>query len=147
MTDTPFWERPLAELDAAQWEALCDGCGRCCLIKVEDADTGIVHGTRLACDALDLSTSRCSCYAERFRWIPDCINITLESLPELPWLPRTCAYRLRYQGEPLPPWHPLLTGEADSAVTAGVAACHFAIHESALTDPDAIGDHLLEGEL
>lgn len=114
-----FWELPLAQLSPEEWEALCDGCGRCCLHKVEDADTGEVEDTNVACQLLDTQTARCTDYANRKRKVPDCLRLTLKIVNRLDWLPNTCAYRLRANNRPLPDWHPLITGEADSAITAG----------------------------
>ena len=90
-----FWERPLEDLNPAEWEALCDGCGKCCLNKIEYEDTGEVDYTRIACRLLDGATCQCRHYATRFDFVPDCITLTPEKLPEVAyWLPRTCAYRL-----------------------------------------------------
>ena len=114
-----FWERPLAELEPAEWEALCDGCGRCCLHKVEDADTGEVEDTNVACELLDTRTARCTDYANRKRKVPDCLRLTLQIVDRLDWLPRSCAYRLRADGDPLPEWHPLLSGDSDSVIVTG----------------------------
>ena len=101
-----FWERPLADLNRAEWEALCDGCGRCCLHKLEDADTGEIEETNVACRLLDCSTARCSDYPNRKAFVPDCLQLTPSLAGKLPWLPETCAYRRRAEGEPLPRWRP-----------------------------------------
>jgi len=117
----PFWEKPLEDLTRAQWEKLCDGCGRCCLIKLEDEDTGAIHHTSVACKLLDQGSCRCGDYAGRKKIVPDCVRLTLEKLSKIKWLPPTCAYRLRFEGKSLPSWHPLLTGDPDSVHRAGVS--------------------------
>ncbi len=120
-TETPFWEKPLAELTRTQWEKLCDGCGRCCLVKLEDEDTGIVHHTAVACKLLDHDSCQCGNYPERRKFVPDCVRLTLKKMETIPWLPPTCAYLLRHQGKPLPPWHPLISGDPMSVHRAGVS--------------------------
>jgi uncharacterized cysteine cluster protein YcgN (CxxCxxCC family) len=116
-----FWQdKTLAELTLAEWEALCDGCGKCCLHKLEDTATGALLHTNVACRLLDLGSGRCSRYAMRLRWVPDCVQLTPSLVEDLRWLPATCAYRLRAQGQALPDWHPLLTGDPESAQRAGM---------------------------
>ncbi|HZV57912.1 MAG TPA: YcgN family cysteine cluster protein, partial [Sphingobium sp.] len=95
-----FWEQPLETLDRAQWEALCDGCGKCCLHKVEDAETGRVYATNVACRLLDRETARCSNYRHRRAFVPDCLRLTPAKLRTIEWLPQTCAYKLRAEGKP-----------------------------------------------
>ena len=124
-----FWERPVATLDRAQWEALCDGCGRCCLHKLEDEDTGEVLDTNVACRLLDLSTGRCSDYRHRKALVPDCLRLTPKLAAELPWLPETCAYRLRARGEPLPQWHYLVCGDREEVKRAGISVIGRAVSE------------------
>ena len=94
-TETPFWEQPLSDLTRAEWEQLCDGCGRCCLVKLEDEDTGAIYHTSVACKLLDQQSCRCGDYPRRRRYVPDCVRLTLEKLADIPWLPPTCAYVLR----------------------------------------------------
>ncbi|WP_043739749.1 YcgN family cysteine cluster protein [Thioalkalivibrio nitratireducens] len=130
----PFWERPLATLDEAQWEALCDGCGRCCLHKLEDEDSGALAHTWLACRLLDCATGRCSDYPTRHRQVPDCLRVTLETVAEYEWLPPTCAYRLRHRGVPLPDWHPLISGDPDSVRAAGVSVAGRVVREDEAPD-------------
>lgn len=117
-----FWEKkPLAKLSQPEWEALCDGCGKCCLNKLEDEDSGEVALTRVACRLLDDSTCRCAHYEIRHQFIPECIVLKPENLDtHAYWMPQTCAYRLLWEGKPLPGWHPLLTGDPDSPHKAGV---------------------------
>lgn len=120
--DKPFWEaKPLTELDSAQWESLCDGCGRCCLVKLEEEDTGLVHYTDVACRLFDAETCRCSDYTRRRRRVRDCLKLTPDLAQALSWLPPTCAYRLRAEGRPLPWWHPLVSGSAETVHTAGIS--------------------------
>ena len=114
-----FWELPLDALDRAEWEALCDGCGRCCLHKLEDEDTGAIALTNVACKLLDTETARCCDYKNRKAFVPDCLRLTLKLVVSVPWLPETCAYRRRAEDRPLPEWHPLLTGSAEAMVQAG----------------------------
>lgn len=116
-----FWELPLAELSQQEWEALCDGCGRCCLHKVEDEDTGEVAETNVACTLLDTRTARCRDYANRKSFVPDCLRLTLKIVDTVEWLPSTCAYRRRAANQPLPGWHYLLTGDRAAVARAGVS--------------------------
>jgi uncharacterized protein len=125
-----FWELPLDRLSRPEWEALCDGCGQCCLHKCEDEDTGAVYPTNVACKLLDLATARCSDYRNRKQHVPDCIKLTPASALTTHWLPVTCAYRLRAEGEPLPAWHYLLSGDAEAVHTAGVSVRGKAISET-----------------
>lgn len=120
MADTPFWRRKrLEDMSDAEWESLCDGCGKCCLIKLEDEDTGRVVHTCVACKLLDPLTARCSDYAGRRRHVPDCISLREVDILSLRWLPATCAYRRLARGQDLPEWHPLLSGDSDSVLRAG----------------------------
>lgn len=115
-----FWEHvPLAEMDSRQWEALCDGCAKCCVHKFEDDENGRMHYTDVACRLLDQQTCACTDYVNRSRLVSDCVTLTLAVLADPTWLPETCAYRLLAEGKPLPDWHPLLTGDPESVVRAG----------------------------
>ena len=126
----PFWEdKTLVELTSVEWEALCDGCGKCCLHKLEDEETGEFFHTNVACRLLDLTTGCCTRYVDRFRWVPDCVALTPGEVQRVAWLPRACAYRLRAEGQPLPDWHPLVTGDPDSTRRAGVSVCGWAVSE------------------
>ncbi len=111
-------------MTSEQWEALCDGCGKCCLEKLEEED-GRIHYTNVACALLDRSTARCQHYEERFLRMPSCLPLTPKTIQDPRWLPRTCAYRLLQEGKSLPAWHPLLSGDPDSVRRAGhsVAGC------------------------
>ena len=124
-----FWERPLATLNREEWEALCDGCGKCCLHKVEDADSGRIWPTNVACKLLDLTTARCSDYRNRRKYVPDCLRLSPALAAELEWLPETCAYRLRAAGQPLPEWHYLLSGDRQAVHRAGASVVGKAISE------------------
>jgi uncharacterized protein len=125
-----FWETtPLTKLDTAQWEALCDGCGKCCLHKLEDDETAEVFPTNVACKLLNRHSARCSDYKHRHDFVPDCIRLTPQKLQELEWLPPTCAYRLVAEDKPLPGWHHLITGDRDSVHTAGMSVRGWTISE------------------
>ncbi len=140
--DSPFWEaRPLADLTVAEWEALCDGCGKCCLHKLEDEDSGELFHTNVACRLLDLTTGRCGRYADRFRWVHDCVQLTPAEVQRVNWLPRTCAYRLQAEGRPLPDWHPLRTRDPDSTRRAGMSVCGWAIPERRVKQ---LENHIIE---
>ena len=139
-----FWERPLAELNREEWEALCDGCGKCCLHKLEDEETGELHATNVACWLLDRHSGRCSRYRERKALVPDCVRLRPENLAELDWLPSTCAYRLRGEGKPLPEWHPLITGDPDSVHRAGASVRGWTISEN---DAGELEHHMIDREL
>lgn len=142
-----FWELPLEALGRDEWEALCDGCGKCCLNKLEDEDTGDVALTCVACRLFDDSTALCSRYATRHEYVPECIVLTAEDLPRhLYWLPQTCAYKLRHEGRPLPAWHHLLTGDREAVHRAGASARGITLNEVEVSDEDW-EDHIIEEPL
>ena len=124
-----FWELELGELTRPEWEALCDGCGKCCLHKIEDDDTGEILDTNVACKLLDTGTARCRDYAHRKAFVPDCLRLTPKLVREVRWLPKTCAYRVRADGDPLPEWHYLVSGDRDSVHKAGMSIKGRAISE------------------
>ena len=143
-----FWKRhKLTELSADEWEALCDGCGKCCLNKLEDPDTGQVDLTRVACRLLDDTTCRCSQYDVRKQIVPECIVLTPANIDtHAYWMPQTCAYRLLWQGRDLPAWHPLITGDPESTHVAGVSMRGQTIPEFELDEEDW-EDHIIEEPL
>ena len=117
----PFWrDKSLQEMTAAQWESLCDGCGVCCLEKLEDAETGVVDYTAVACRHLDTTSCRCRVYDRRHELNADCIRMTAETLKSLHWLPDSCAYRRLAEGRDLPSWHPLVSGNPETVHKEGV---------------------------
>lgn len=123
-----FWQgKTLDQLSAEQWEALCDGCGRCCLEKLESPTTGKVQYTRVACHLLDTHTCRCAHYDLRHVLVSDCVELRPDNIPRLRWLPKTCAYRLVAAGKELPEWHPLMSGSADSVHSAGISVRGWAV--------------------
>jgi uncharacterized protein len=119
---TPFWKTtPLEAMSPEQWESLCDGCGQCCLVKLEDEDTGTIHTTDVHCRLFDGKTCRCKDYPNRKKAVPDCVTLTPKDVAELPWLPNTCAYRLIHEGKDLYPWHPLVSGDTETVHTSGAS--------------------------
>ena len=142
---TTFWESvPLNKMTDDEWEALCDGCGRCCLNKLEDPDTGHVALTRIACRLLDNESCRCAQYDIRHQFVPECIRMTSETIKKHAyWLPNTCAYKLLHEGEKLPDWHPLLTGTEQSVHAAGISVQGWSIPEFEVPE-DEWEDHIVE---
>ena len=139
-----FWAKTLMEeLSKAEWEALCDGCGKCCLNKLED-DDGTVELTRVACRLLNDETCLCSQYPIRHQFVPECIVLTPSSIKNhMYWLPQTCAYRLIYEGKPLEPWHPLISGDPNSVHEAGMSMIGRTVSEAEI-DEDDWEDHIIE---
>lgn len=137
-----FWELPLAALNRTEWELLCDGCARCCLLKIEQEELDgegrpIVNFTRVSCRYLHRETARCTVYRRRQKKEPDCVALTIENLPAaLHWIPSTCAYKLRYHDQPLPVWHPLLTGSDQAMQEAGISVKGRVISEGDVHDDD-----------
>lgn len=131
-----FWQqKSLLEMSDEEWEALCDGCGKCCYRKFIErrGKRQRLYFTRIACDLLDLETGRCQNYSQRFKLMPDCTKLTKKNLPDFTWLPKTCAYRLLYEGKPLPDWHPLLVGNQSEMHKAKVMITN-GIHEQDVID-------------
>ena len=140
--NVPFWKsKTLAQMTRGEWESLCDGCGRCCLNKLEDENTGKFHYTRAACKLLDLSTCRCTDYTNRAARVPDCVTLTAENVGSLGWLPATCAYRLLDEGKPLAWWHPLVSGRPETVAEAGIGVAGVAYSEDGLSVDDLV-DHI-----
>jgi len=129
-----FWELPLEALDRTEWEALCDGCGKCCLHKLEDGVTGEMYPTNVACKLLDRRSSRCADYRDRRAYVPDCVRLTLKKLAKIDWLPSTCAYRLRAEGRPLESWHYLISGSRETVHEAGISVRGWTISEDEAGD-------------
>ena len=120
--ELPFWKtKTLAEMTDGEWESLCDGCGLCCLNKLEDWDTGEIAWTSIRCVLLDGESCRCKDYDNRQATVPDCIRLTVESVEKISWLPPTCGYRLIRDGHDLYWWHPLVSGDPETVVAAGVS--------------------------
>jgi len=141
-----FWETlPLDALTKAEWEALCDGCGKCCLTKLEDADTAEIAYTNVACRLFDDTTCRCAQYDIRKKLVPDCVIITPETIAQAAyWMPTTCAYRRLHEGKNLPAWHPLLTGDPTSTHGAGMSMKDRTVPENEVL-VDELEDYIIEG--
>lgn len=141
-----FWEvYPLDELSKAEWEALCDGCGKCCLLKLEDADTGVVEYTNVSCRLLDGDACSCTNYPLRKQIVPDCVVVNAEALERIAyWMPVSCAYRLLYEGKSLYPWHPLVCGDPLRLHAEGVSLRGNMISEDLVKESD-LEDHIMEG--
>ncbi|PKP70275.1 MAG: YcgN family cysteine cluster protein [Alphaproteobacteria bacterium HGW-Alphaproteobacteria-4] len=132
-----FWELPLGNLTPPEWEALCDGCGKCCLNKLEFEDDGEVAFTRVACRLLDGESCRCKSYENRHQFVPECVRMTPKSIKAgAYWMPSTCAYRLRFFGKSLPDWHPLLTGDPESVHAAGQSVRGWTVSETDIPEVD-----------
>lgn len=139
-----FWEeKTLSELTLEEWEALCDGCGKCCLHKIEDIDTGEVYYTNVACRLLDLKTCRCQDYGNRSRLVPDCLQLTADLAHELSWLPESCAYRRLAEGRSLAWWHPLNSGDPGTVRQVSVSVCGKAVAEAEV-DLDDLEDMVVD---
>ncbi|MCL7464331.1 YcgN family cysteine cluster protein [Phaeovulum sp. NW3] len=139
-----FWTLPLDRLTPPEWEALCDGCGKCCLNKIEYEDTGEVEFTRVACRLLDGETCRCTQYEIRHQFVPDCVRLTPANIAQIAyWMPRTCAYRLRFEGKPLEDWHPLISGDPESIHRAGMSVRGWTVPEFEVTEDDW-DDYIIE---
>ncbi len=144
----PFWkERTLEEMSPQQWESLCDGCGKCCLSKLEDEDTGEIYFTSVGCRLFDAKTCRCKDYANRLATVPDCVGLTPENVRTISWLPSTCAYRLVAEGRDLYPWHHLISGDRRTVHTAGVSVRgRVTAFEGDMRETEDYFDHMLDGE-
>ena len=140
----PFWEsKSLVQMTTAEWESLCDGCGRCCLNKLEDWDTGEIHFTNIACSLFDGQSCRCKDYENRFETVPDCVKLEPQDIASYPWLPPSCAYRRLQEGRGLPDWHPLISGREESVHEAGISVRGRTISETGMKVDD-YEDHLVD---
>jgi uncharacterized cysteine cluster protein YcgN (CxxCxxCC family) len=138
----PFWKRKaLAQMSRAEWESLCDGCAKCCLYRLEDADSRRIYFTNVHCRLLDADTARCTDYANRSRRVPDCVTITPAVLEDPYWLPSTCAYRLLAEGKDLPAWHPLRSGDSATVRRAGHSVSGRTVSEDTA---DELEGHLVD---
>jgi hypothetical protein len=139
-----FWEiKTLEQMNLKEWESLCDGCGLCCLVKIEDDESGEVFNTSVSCKQLNIESCRCHDYKNRLADVPMCIQLTSDNLPDLNWLPESCAYKRLYENQPLPLWHPLVTGDKNSVHEAGFSAKWFAQSEE-YVHPDQLVDFIIE---
>lgn len=137
----PFWKtKTLPEMNMKEWESLCDGCARCCLFKLEDEDTGELFYTEVVCKLLDHKTCKCTNYKERSTLVPDCITMSPDNPEVFSWFPPTCAYRLLSEGKDLPSWHPLISGDPNSVMKAGISVGGWAIPEDEVDD---LQDHII----
>ncbi len=140
-----FWEeKSLEAMDRAEWESLCDGCGKCCVHKLEDEETGELIPTNVACRLLDRRSGLCRNYRQRHAFVPECVRLTPAKAREIDWLPTTCAYRLLAEGRPLREWHPLISGDPESVHRAGISVRGWTVSE------DDVGDfehHVVDREL
>jgi uncharacterized cysteine cluster protein YcgN (CxxCxxCC family) len=140
----PFWNsKSLGEMTPVEWELLCDGCARCCLLKVEYKDTGEVFYTNVACRLLDTWLCRCTSYEERLNLVPTCLVVTPTKAAELAWLPETCAYRRLALGMDLHWWHPLVSGNPNTVHQAGISVRGKVLPEE-IVPPDQLEDHIIE---
>ncbi|TCL76152.1 YcgN family cysteine cluster protein [Rhizobium sp. BK251] len=147
MDETPFWKRKtLVEMSPTEWESLCDGCGLCCLNKIEEWDTGDVYFTSIRCKLLDGESCRCSSYENRWDFVPDCVQLTPETVPEIEWLPPTCAYRLVGEGRDLYWWHPLVSGDRETVHAAGISARGRTVSEEGI-DLDDFEEYVVDWPL
>ncbi|WP_051216500.1 YcgN family cysteine cluster protein [Ferrimonas futtsuensis] len=138
--EQPFWQKPLTQMNEQEWEALCDGCGKCCLNKLIDDDTEEVYFTNIACQLLNDKTCQCSRYDTRFNYVPDCYKVTPENVGTIAWLPTSCAYRRLHEGRGLPSWHPLITGNKSKMHQQGMSVRRKVLSELDVgPDPDLFG--------
>lgn len=143
MAQHVFWQaKTLDEMSAEEFESLCDGCGKCCLHKLEDEDTGDVYYTKVACQYLDEVTCRCHEYEQRQKLVPECVVLTPSSVKDTYWLPETCAYRLVAEGIPLFDWHPLVSGDPQSVHTTGMSVLGRVVAEKTV-DTEDLEDYIV----
>ncbi|MGB8842369.1 MAG: YcgN family cysteine cluster protein [Aliidongia sp.] len=144
MTEQPFWRRKaLTEMTDAEWESLCDGCGKCCLVKLQDEDTGTILHTDVGCYLLDAHGCRCRRYKDRQTLVPDCVKVTPDNIGDLAFMPTTCAYRLLAEGQELQWWHHLVSGRRDTIHKAGMSVRHRVISEEEVEEED-LPNHIVD---
>ena len=142
--ERPFYEtKTLRQMSREEWESLCDGCGKCCVVLLQDEADDTVYRTNVACKLLDLKTVRCGDYENRHVRVPSCVKLSPDNVGDLSWMPDTCAYRLLHEGKPLFDWHPLKTGDARSVERAGVSVKGRLVSETEIDDAD-LEDHIVE---
>lgn len=145
MFDKPFWETiPLNRMSRAQWESLCDGCGKCCVHKLEDDETGELFPTNVACRLLDPRTALCKDYPNRKAHVPECVRLTPAKLETIDWLPSSCGYLRVHRGQGLADWHPLVSGDPNSVHRAGISVRGKTVSEDDVGD---LENHIIEEEL
>ncbi len=133
----PFWKsKTLRQMSKDEWESLCDGCGKCCLLRMEDEDTAAVYVTDIRCKLLDAGTCQCTKYDTRKLYVPDCVQLSPKNVSKLDWVPRTCAYRLLAEGKDLPDYHHLITGDKNSIHEAGMSVKDQTVHEQDVAEAD-----------
>lgn len=142
MNTQPFWKiKKLDEMSVDEWESLCDSCGKCCLHKLEDEDSGDIVFTSVVCKLIDFDTCRCTRYLQRTQLVPDCLDMKASTFTQYHWLPNTCAYRLLSENKDLPSWHPLITGNYETVHEAGISIRSYAVCESQVQD---LTEHIIE---
>lgn len=141
MSAKPFWEtNALNEMSTKEWESLCDGCGKCCLIKLEDSDTKELFYTDVACHMLDANTCQCKDYSKRRELVDDCLQLEVDDVDEFKWLPQTCAYRLVHEGKDLPDWHYLICGDKNAVHQQKMSVQNRIVSE---TDVLEVAEHIV----
>ena len=139
-----FWKSTaLEDMTQSQWESLCDGCGKCCVLKLEDVDTGAIYYTDVSCQLLCTETAHCTNYAERKKYVPDCVILSPDNLEAVTWMPESCAYRRLHEGRELPDWHPLLTGNQEAMKQANHSVAGLVTNEIYIQEED-MPEHLFD---